>query len=130
MEIKDKKKKSRKWSISNVLYIAASIIALAGVALLVDNIMIFRKAISEYVAQGYPIDTVTNQLIPSQLIPGVFEPVAVYGGIAFILFGIGKINKKVSRCLILLAKADTSNNTIKENSLEQNVVNVEAEAAK
>ena len=96
MKLKDKNvsKKSSKLSISIFLYVAASIIALAGVALLVDNIFIFRKAVNDYVTQGYAIDVVYNQLIPSQLLPGIFEPIAVYGGITLILFGMGKLNKK------------------------------------
>jgi hypothetical protein len=120
MKLKDENvsKKSRKCSISIVLYIVASIIALAGVALLVDNIFIFRKAVNEYVTQGYAIDVVYKQLIPSQLLPGIFEPIAVYGGIAFILIGISKLNKKISKYLVLLTEINVCNDTSKENISE------------
>ena len=127
MKLKDKKvsKKSRKSSISTVLYVVASVVALIGVALLVNNIFLFRNTVNQYVIQGYPAATVINQLIPSQLLPGIFEPIAVYGGIAFILLGVGKVNKKVSKCLILLTKDEVSSNTIEENILEQSVVDIE-----
>ena len=120
MKLKDENvsKKSRKCSISIVLYVVASIIALAGVALLVDNIFIFRKAVNDYVAQGYAIDVVYKQLIPAQLLPGIFEPIAVYGGIALILLGISKLNKKISKCLVLLTKVNACNDVIKENIFE------------
>jgi hypothetical protein len=122
---KDKSKKSRKFSISIVLYIVASVVALVGVASLVNNIFLFRDSVNQYVAQGYPVATVIKQLIPSQLIPGIFEPIAVYGGIAFVLLGAGIINRKVSKCLMLLTKVDVGNDTIEESILEQNSVDVE-----
>lgn len=127
MKPKDKNvsKKSRKFSISIVLYIVASVVALVGVASLVNNIFLFRDSVNQYVAQGYPVATVIKQLIPSQLLPGIFEPIAVYGGIAFVLLGVGIVNKKVSKCLILLTKVDVCNDTIEESILEQNGVNVE-----
>lgn len=123
----DKKvaKKSRKLSISNVLYAVASIIILVGVALLVNNILLFRTTVNGYVSQGYAAATVLSQLIPSQLLPGIFEPVAVYGGIAFVLIGVGIANKKVSQCLTLLNKEDVCNEVIEENIIEQNVTDTE-----
>lgn len=123
MKLKDKSmpKKSEKFTVSTVLYIVASVVALVGVALLVDNVFLFRDTVNQYVDQGYPVATVIKQLIPAQLLPGVFEPIGIYGGIAFILLGAGMINKKVSRCLELLNKADI----IKESILEQNSIDVE-----
>ena len=46
MKLKDKNvsKKSRKFSISIVLYIVASVVALVGVASLVNNIFLFRDS--------------------------------------------------------------------------------------
>jgi hypothetical protein len=127
MKLKDKNvsKKSRKFSISIVLYIVASVVALVGVTSLVNNIFLFRDSVNQYVAQGYPVATVIKQLIPSQLLPGIFEPIAVYGGIAFILLGAGIVNKKVSKCLILLTKVDVCNDAIEESILEQNGVDIE-----
>lgn len=95
---------------SIILYIAASVVLLVAVALLINNIILFRATASGYVAQGYAANDVLKQLIPSQLIPGIFEPIAVYGGIAFVLFGVARINQKVSRYLALL-----SNNKVEEN---------------
>ena len=120
MKLKDENvsKKSRKCSSSIFLNVVTSIIALAGVALLVDNIFIFRKAVNDYVSQGYAIDVVYKQLIPAQLLPGIFEPIAVYGGIALILLGISKLNKKISKCLVLLNEVNVCKDVIEENILE------------
>lgn len=127
MKLKEKNasEKSTGFSISIVLYVAASVVAILGVALLVNNIFLFRSSVNQYAAQGYPAATVLKQLIPSQLIPGIFEPIAVYGGIAFVLLGIGIVNKKVSQYLTLLTKGDVCNDTVEESILEQNVVDIE-----
>jgi hypothetical protein len=93
-------------SIAVILYIAAAAVALIGLALLADNIYIFKTTIDQYIAQGYPAADVAKSLIPAQLLPGIFEPVAVYGGIALILFGIGKTDKKLSKCLVAQPKAE------------------------
>ena len=79
-----------------VLYIVAAIVFLVGAATLVNNIMNYNNIVSSYVAQGYPAEMVTKQLVPGTLLPGIFEPVGLYFGIAFALFGIGLVNKKVS----------------------------------
>ncbi len=127
MKLKDQiaSKKSRKISISVVLYIVASVIALIGLALLVDNIYMFKNTVNQYVAKKYPMDIILKQLIPSQLLPEIFNSIAVYGGIAFVLLGVGKVNKKVSKCLALLTKVDVCNDIIEENTLEQDVIDVE-----
>lgn len=118
---KNLSKKSGKFTISIVLYIVASIVAIVGVALLVNNIFLFKNTVSQYVAQGYSAQTVINELMTSQLLPGIFEPVAVYGGIAFLLLSAGKINKKVTKCLTLLTKAEVYNDIIEESVLEENI---------
>ena len=120
MELKDQNpsKKSRKVSISVVLYVVASVIALIGVALLIDNIYIFRNTVNQYVAKKIPIATVLNQLIP-QFLPQIFEPIAVYGGIACVLLGVGKLNKKVSKCLMLLTRTDACDENIEEGTLKR-----------
>ena len=115
--------KSGKSSISIVMYVISSVVALIGIALLVNNILLFKSTVSQYVAQGYTAATVTKELLTAQLLPGIFEPVAVYGGIAFLLLGVGIVNKKVSKCLILLSKAEVCNDIV-----DQNVVNVENDA--
>lgn len=128
MKLKDKNKskKSGKFTVSTTLYIVASVVALAGAALLANNVILFRDTVNQYVAQGYPVATVIKELIPAQLLPGVFEPIGIYGGIAFVLLGAGIINKKVSRCLELLIKADVCDDVIKENILEQNSIDLES----
>jgi len=79
-----------------VLYVAAAIVFLVGVATLVLNIMNYNSIVESYVAQGYPAEMVTKQLLTGTLLPQVFEAVGLYFGIACALFGLGMINKKVS----------------------------------
>ncbi|WP_407306920.1 hypothetical protein [Desulfosporosinus sp. SB140] len=112
-------KKSKGPAGSLVLYIASIVVALMGLAYLVTNIVLFQKAVAQYVAQGYPAVTVTSQLIPSQLLPGIYEPIGVYGGIALLLFGVGMLNQKLWNYLRLRdistenaqLKADETNET-------------------
>lgn len=111
-----------KSSISIVMYSVASVVAIIGIALLVNNILLFKSTVNQYVAQGYTAATVTTELLKSQLLPGIFEPVAVYGGIAFVLLGVGIVNKKVSKCLMLLTKVEDGNDTIEESIVEENIV--------
>ena len=76
--------------LSVVLYIGSALVGLIGLSLLINNVIIFKNTVAQYVAQGYPAETVMESLIPGQLLPGVLEPLAVYGGIALLLFGLGK----------------------------------------
>lgn len=127
MKLKDKNvsKKSGKFSVSIVFYVVSLVIAVVGVALLVNNIILFRSTVNNYVAQGYSSAAVIKQLVPSQLLPGIFEPIAVYGGIAVVLLGVGIVNKKVSKCLTLLNKGNTCDDVIEENTLKQDGDHVE-----
>lgn len=131
MKLKDEKvsKKSKEAASSIMMYVAASIVSLVGIALLANNIILFRNTVAQYVAQGYDKTMVTSQLIPSQLLPGICEPVAIYGGIAFALVGVGIINGKASKCLILLSEVkdrdNISNDAIEQSILEENVVEAE-----
>jgi hypothetical protein len=84
---------------SKFLYIAAAIAAIIALALLIDNIWLFKNNIDQYVAQGYPSAEVLKQLIPAQLLPGIFEPLVVYGGIALILWWLGILNRRISACM-------------------------------
>lgn len=113
-------KKSKRSSISIFMYVAASIVALLGIAALANNIILFRSTVAQYVAQGYEIATVNKLLIPSQLLPGIFEPIAVYWGIAVVLMGAGILNEKVSKCLALLGKEEACDDSNKENIIEKN----------
>ena len=115
---------SKKSVISNVFYVAAAIVAIIGVALLINNIYLYKTSYSQAVAQGYSAATVKKALMTSQLLPGIFQPIALYEGIAFLLLGVGIVNKKISRSLTLLAKAELCSDSVEEN-VNQNVVNVD-----
>ncbi|MBM7872140.1 hypothetical protein JOC70_003689 [Clostridium pascui] len=121
MKTEDKKvfKESRKSPITIIMYIAALIVAIAGVTLLVNNIILFRDTVNQYVAQGYEYSMVTGQLIPSQLVPNVCESVAIYGGIAFALLGVAEINEKTSKCLMIIRKDSDCNDVVEEGILLQ-----------
>ena len=97
MEVKGKNvsKKSEKSVISIMLYVVASVVAIVGVALLVNNVFLYKTNFNQAVAQGYSAATVRNALITSQLLPGIFEPIGIYGGIAFLLLGVGIDRKSV-----------------------------------
>jgi hypothetical protein len=103
---------------SIILYILAAITFLVGIASLINNIVLFQKNVAHYVEQGYPYGEVFKGLAPSQLLPGIFEPVAVYIGIAVIIFSAGLINKKISALLKLSAEteSDTAADTTSEPS--------------
>ncbi len=92
------KKSSKKSGISILLFVAAIFVALVGIALLVTNIIYFKNTIDNYVAQGYTYATVAKELIPSQLLPGIFQPVALYLGLAIALLGLSAVNQKASVC--------------------------------
>lgn len=124
MGIKEKKV-SKKSGISIVLFIVASVVALVGVALLVSNILLYRTTVTQALADGYDIDTIRKALLPSQLLPGIAEPIGIYGGISFILFGVGIVNKKVIKFLTMVNKVEISSDTIEENIIEQNVIDLE-----
>jgi hypothetical protein len=109
---------------SIVLYVAAIVVALIAIAGLINNILLYNNTVTHYVAQGYPAKEVVKQLIPQQLLPGIFEPIAVYGGIAFVLFGAGIINQRVSKCVTLLTKVKDCDDDTGERS-EKNVIGEE-----
>ena len=109
---KDVIEKKREFPISKTLYVVASIVGIMGIVLLVDNIYIFKSTIDQYVTQGYTAVEVIKGLIPSQLIPGIFEPIAIYGGIAFILIGVGIANKKIADHFIALTKVENQDEVL------------------
>ncbi|ODA42451.1 hypothetical protein [Desulfosporosinus sp. BG] len=82
-----------------IMYTCSTVVTLIAVAFLLNNIFLFKDTVTQYVAQGYSADEVVKQLVPSQLLPGIFEPIAIYGGIALILFSAGLINHKISYSL-------------------------------
>lgn len=103
---------------SIILYIAAVISFLIAAAALVNNIILFKDNIEHYVQQGYPFAEVFKGLLPSQLLPGIFEPVAVYMGIALVLFAAGLINQKVSKLINLQVNSEVPENTESEDTAE------------
>jgi hypothetical protein len=95
---------------SIILHTAAVIIFLIAIAALVNNIILFKDNVDNYVKQGYAYADVFKGLLPSQLLPGIFEPVAVYMGIALVLFGAGLINYKVTKLAKLATEIKSENN--------------------
>jgi len=106
---------------SIVLYVAFSVTALLALASLINTIIIYGDNVAHYVKMGYPAAEVTKQLVRTQLLPGIFESIAITGGIAIILLGAGIINHKISKCLILLNKNEVSNEAAEELVLEENM---------
>ncbi|WP_051541857.1 hypothetical protein [Clostridium lundense] len=124
--MKFKEKSTCKKSISTkVLYTVGSVVALIAVSSLINNIMMFKEAITQYVAQGYNYTEVIKQLISVQLLPGVFESIAMYGGMSVVLFAAGVINEKVSKSLVILSEAEVDKDVIEEGALDGDVIDVE-----
>lgn len=119
--------KSKKPTSSIALYVAGSIAALIAVASLINNIVLFNNTVNDYVDQGYTAADVIKHFIPVQLLPGIFEPIAVYGGIALVLIYAGLIYQKVSKCENLLTEVEVCNNVIEGGFMEsiKDVENIE-----
>jgi len=115
MKLKQKRPMS-----SIILYVSASIIAILGCVLLVSNILLYHTNVAQYVAQGTAIAAVKAQLIPAQLIPGIFQPICVYWGIALLLICAGIINEKVSKCLLTLTENEVCKTSSEKSDLKQN----------
>lgn len=90
--------KSQKIPGTKLMHISAVVVAVLGLASLINSILLFKDTVSQYVAQGYPSGEVLKYMIPSQLLPGLFEILAVYGGIAMILWAAGIINQNLASC--------------------------------
>ena len=103
-----------------VLFAAAAIVFLVGVATLVLNITNYNSIVESYVAQGYPADMVTKQLLTGSLLPQIFEAVGLYFGIAFAIFGVGLVNRKVS--LNALVPENTFSAPVFVNNADYNAV--------
>lgn len=76
-----------------MIYICAVIVTIVAIADLVTNIILYRNNITQYVAQGYPRAEVAKQLIPTQLLPGIYEAIG-YLGIACILYTLGMLAQR------------------------------------
>lgn len=90
---------------STVLFAAAGLFALTAVASVVNNLVSFWSAVDQYVAQGYAAQEVISGLLPSQLLPSLFQSIVVYGGVAAVVFGLGQISQRLS---LVLAHAAAS----------------------
>ena len=114
-------KKSKRPASSIVLYVASIVVALIGIAFLVTNIIIFQKSVAQYVGQGYAAADVTSQMLINQLLPGIYQPIAVYGGIALILFAAGKINYKISTALKMLGDLGVAGTALFADEINEKV---------
>jgi hypothetical protein len=112
-----KTKKMAKSSI--VFFIASAFVAVVGTALIINNVLLFNDNVTMYVSQGYSVETVSAQLLPAQLIPGVLEPLGMMYGIAFVLAAAGIINNKISK--VLAMSAETSESILPEKEAEETV---------
>jgi len=86
--------KNKKSSLSIALYVGGAIVALVGIALLVTNLKLYSDTVSQYVAMGYDASEVTTQLLPSQLLPTIFQAIGLYGGLSMVLFCMGLAYQK------------------------------------
>ncbi|WP_050740896.1 hypothetical protein [Acetobacterium bakii] len=110
------KTENKKNSLSIALYIGGIIVAIMGVALLITTVKYYSDTYTQAVAAGYDAAQVSAQLLPSQLLPGVFQAIGVYGGIALILICMGTIYQKVSNYM-----NQSNNEEINVGALEINV---------
>lgn len=126
MKLKEKgnHRKSKKFSISVLLYVIAAIVALLGVILLTDDIYIFKSTVNQYVMQGYIAEDVMKSLIPVQLLPQIIETLALYGGMTFALLGIGIANNKISKYLTNL-NVVANDDVMDESLLTENIDELE-----
>lgn len=102
--------------LSILLYISSVIAGLLAIAGLTNNILIFKKAFSYYQVQGFTPDIILEELLPSQLLPGIFEPIGLYGGMALLLFTAGIINKRVAHYLSSTPDSPNSLDTNADNN--------------
>lgn len=111
--------KSQKMAGTKLMNISAVTVAVLGLASLINNILLFKDTVSQYVAQGYPSGEVLKYMIPSQLLPGLLEILAVYGGIAMILWAAGIINQNLASCGCTIADQEPATaETLQDTSAE------------
>lgn len=109
---KDKTSAKNKRPRSTVaLYSAATIVALIAIAYLTNNLLLFKDTLNHYIAQGYTTSEVIKGLLPNQLLPGIFEPVALYGGVAALLFAAGSLHARISHVLTTISRDHVENST-------------------
>ncbi len=89
-------KKTIKSKSALFLYAAAILVFAVGTVSLVVVVSSYVKTVAQYVAQGYPEALVKGELFGATLLPGIFQSIGLYWGIAFVLFGLAAISKKLS----------------------------------
>jgi hypothetical protein len=105
------------------LNVTSGLVFLIGVASLVNHLMYFYTTLTQYVAQGYEQSEILKSLIPGQLLPGVFEAVALYMGIAAALFGLGMVNQKLSIQSVPLSASDQEG-VLAETAIDQETASI------
>lgn len=116
LKSKNNSEKTKKLAGTKLMNISAAIVAILGLASLINNILLFKNAVSQYVAQGYPSAEVLKYLLPSQLLPGLLEILAVYGGITMLLIAAGIINQNIAAAYASSSKVEaTEQNEADEN---------------
>ena len=81
--------KIKRPKIAIALKIGGVVVGLFGLAALINNILIFKNTIEQYLEQGYPQEMIMEAMVPTQLLPGIFEPIALYGGLGLLMFAVG-----------------------------------------
>lgn len=129
MELNSKNtaEKSKASGISTLMNIVALVVLLVGIAVLAINVVLFNKAVEQYVSQGIPADLVRKELFLSQLLPRILESFLYYAA-AFILFGIGLVNNKLSRFLKSFEGIEMHRNTEDIGEVKESVDNEVLEA--
>lgn len=92
METKNKKKKIT----SKSLRVYAIIFLVVGAVYILSGIYSFFTTINGYVSQGYATSEVLMYLLPSQFLPTVIEPLAIFGGLALLLFGVSEVLSRLN----------------------------------
>ena len=87
METKNKKKKIT----SKSLRVYAIIFLVVGAVYILSGIYSFFTTVNGYISQGYATSEVLTYLLPSQFLPTVVEPLAIFGGFALLLFGVSEV---------------------------------------
>lgn len=122
METKNKKKKIT----SKSLRVYAIIFLVVGAVYILSGIYSFFTTVNGYISQGYATSEVLTYLLPSQFLPTVVEPLAIFGGFALLLFGISEVLSRLGS-----ENNDIVNeNDVTEEALETEVIEDVQEEAK
>lgn len=115
-------KNLKKPGVSRLLDIIAWIILILAAVSIINTVILYSRIVTQYLEQGFDAGEVISQFVSSQLLPGIIEPLAVYGGIAAALFGLSMINKKIAK--YLEPSCETCNDEIHE-SIDESSSNID-----